>query len=159
MRWLSGAVLAVLSLVSVAGPLEQEVRNFYQHNAQLATGGEVSEAGVKDLAAAGFTQIIDLRTPAEASFDEAAAAAAAGLAYVNLPTTGELPDADQIARFGELLQNGKTLVHCRSGNRVGMTWALWQLSQGAELEQALADGRAMGMKQGFEDAIRGDSAQ
>lgn len=148
------SLLALATVQSQAAQLQDEVRNFHQHSSQLATGGEITPQAIAALKAAGYRQIIDLRTPAEAQFDEASAAQAAGLSYVNLPTTGSLPSAEQIQRFGALLAEGKTLVHCRSGNRVGMTWALWQLSQGADLEQALAEGRAMGMKQGFEDAIR-----
>lgn len=154
MRLFIGLVLSVCVLLAHAEPLADGVRNFHQHSDSLSTGGEITEAAVAQLAADGYVQIIDLRTPAELEFDEQAAAARAGLGYANLPTSGELPDAEQIAQFGALLQNGKTLVHCRSGNRVGMTWALWQLSQGVAMEQALEEGRAMGMKQGFEDAIR-----
>ncbi|AFV00815.1 beta-lactamase hydrolase domain-containing protein [Simiduia agarivorans] len=154
MRIVVGLILSACLSLAHAGSLADNVRNFHQHHENLATGGELTEQAVPQLAAEGYVQIIDLRTPAERQFDEQAAAAQAGIAYANLPTTGELPDADQIAQFGALLTNGKTLVHCRSGNRVGMTWALWQLSQGVAMEQALEEGRAMGMKQGFEDAIR-----
>ena len=40
-----------------------------------------------------------------------------------------------------------------------MTWALWQLSQGVDLETALAEAQAMGMKAGFEQAIRAHEAE
>ncbi|MCV6615788.1 MAG: hypothetical protein OIF35_12515, partial [Cellvibrionaceae bacterium] len=50
--------------------------------------------------------------------------------------------------------NDKVLLHCRSGNRVGMMWSMYQISQGIEAEQAIAEGRAMGMKPKFEEAVR-----
>ena len=150
-------VLAVVSVftgaqTSAAG--DDIPANFYQHSEQLAASGLVSEGGLEALKAQGYEQIIDLRSAAEQPESEGEAAKQLGLKWLNFPMTGELASAEQIQQFGAALGNGKTLVHCRSGNRVGMAWSLWQISQGVELEQALAEGRAMGMKDGFEQAIR-----
>lgn len=148
--WVAGLLLAC---AAQAEPIEG-IKNFHQHSPALATGGLVAPEALTELKAAGFTQIIDLRRAEEGTDAEQSAAEAMGLDWHHLPTGGELPSAERIAAFGQLLSQGKTLVHCRSGNRVGMTWALWQLSQGVALETALAEGRAMGMKAGFEQAIR-----
>ncbi|UTA48972.1 sulfur transferase domain-containing protein [Simiduia sp. 21SJ11W-1] len=162
--WILGAGSALLmAAAALAGAQEakaskaqlaQGVANFHSHSPSLATGGLVKPEALAALKAAGFTQIIDLRTQEEGVAGEQTAAEALGLEWHHLPTAGELPSAERLAEFGALLQNGKTLVHCRSGNRVGMTWALWQISQGKDVESALAEARAMGMKAGFESAIR-----
>ena len=149
--------LSLALTVHAAEPLANTVdgvRNYQIYSPMLATGGEVTADALAQLKSLGYEQVIDLRTPEEHSYDEAAAARQLGLRYTNLPTGGSLPDDQQIQTFGELVQQGKTLVHCRSGNRVGMTWALWQLSQGVPLEQAITEGKAMGMKADFEQAIR-----
>jgi uncharacterized protein (TIGR01244 family) len=150
-KLLLASVGLCLALGAAAGP---DVKNYYQHSPLLATGGLINPAALADLKAQGFTQIIDLRQPTEGIEAERLAAEAHGLHWHNLPTGGELPGAERLQTFGALLSQGKTLVHCRSGNRVGMTWALWQLTQGVDLESALAQGRAMGMKADFEQAIR-----
>lgn len=154
------AVMLALFLAwpAMAEPIEGIV-NYYVYSDSLATGGEVDVKALAELKAQGFTQIIDLRNADEGVEAEQAAAQAAGLAWHHLPTGGELVDSARLQAFGEQLKNGKTLVHCRSGNRVGMTWALYQLSQGVALEQALAEARAMGMKDGFEQAIRAQVGQ
>lgn len=130
------------------------VTNFYQHSDQLATGGLVAPSALTQLKAQGYIQIIDLRQPEEGTASEAKAAQSLGLVWHGLPTSNELPSAEQLAKLGDLLQNGKTLVHCRSGNRVGMSWALLRASQGVALETALAEGRAMGMKATTEARVR-----
>ncbi|BFM10934.1 hypothetical protein R50072_10870 [Simiduia litorea] len=146
--------VACFAMAQTQAQSVQGVANFYQHNDQIATGGLVAEDALARLKAQGYEQIIDLRSAAEAPEVEGEAAKQLGLTWFNFPMTGELPSAEQIQQFGAALGDSKTLVHCRSGNRAGMAWSLWQISQGVALEQALAEGRAMGMKDGFEQAIR-----
>lgn len=154
--WLLAFLLALPALVQ--SQAIEGIVNYHQHSDQLATGGQLEPSALAILKAQGFTQIIDLRTEAEGVEAEQSAAQAAGLSWHHLPTGGELVDSARLQAFGELLKNGKTLVHCRSGNRVGMTWALYQMSQGVALEQALSEARAMGLKDGFEQAIRARAA-
>ena len=135
-------------------PTVEGIANYFAYSAKLSTGGLVSEAALAELKAQGFEQVIDLRSLAENPEAEGESAKALGLHWLNFPMAGELASAEQIQQFGAALGDKKTLVHCRSGNRVGMAWALWQISQGVELEQAIAEGRAMGMKDSFEQAIR-----
>lgn len=146
-------MLMAIQIQTVAEPLTG-VANFYQYSPLLAAGGLVSPEGLAQLKASGYTHIVDLRSAQEDPLAEQSAAQAFGLNWVNLPIEGALPSAATVRQFGDLVSQGQTLVHCRSGNRVGMMWSLWQLEQGVALEQALAEGRAMGMKEGFEQAIR-----
>lgn len=158
MKTTSAWLLTLLfALPVLAQPQPQPIEgivNYHQHSEQLATGGQLEPSALAELKAQGFTQIIDLRTDAEGVDAARTAAQAAGFEWHHLPTAGELVDSTRLQAFGELLKNGKTLVHCRSGNRVGMTWALYRISLGVALEQALSEARAMGMKDGFEQAIR-----
>ena len=137
-------VVAALELSSV-------VVNFYRHSDKIITGGELSAGAVDALTSAGVGTVVDLRRAVEGTADEATAMAAAGIAYHNIEMGRQLPDAATMARFAEVVQgagDGALLIHCRSGNRVGTAWALYRLSQGVSIDDALAEGSAMGMSQG-----------
>jgi protein tyrosine phosphatase (PTP) superfamily phosphohydrolase (DUF442 family) len=49
---------------------------------------------------------------------------------------------------------GPVLVHCASGNRVGVVWAVIQGQQGKTVEEAEAEGRRLGMKDTSSEAVR-----
>ena len=121
--------------------------------------GGMPEAG--DLQAykdAGVTRVVTLRTPAEPEgYDEAAACAALGLEFVRLPfdpSAGDEAAIDAIlAEFRKGPGDG-TLVHCGSGNRVAILFAVHRvLDEGVDLETALADAKAVGMKGGPPEAL------
>lgn len=89
----------------------------------VATAGQPEPEHLRQMAAAGYRTVIDLRHPGERrGFDEAAVAREAGLRYENIPVTPQsLSDAD-FDRLRELLrdpENRPALVHCASANRVG----------------------------------------
>lgn len=90
----------------------------------VATGGQPRAADLEALAAAGYRAILDIRAPGEPrGYDERAVAARAGMAYVNLPVGhGPLTDAtfDEFRRILRDPANRPLLVHCASGNRVGL---------------------------------------
>jgi uncharacterized protein (TIGR01244 family) len=96
------------------------------------TVGEVAEA-----AAQGIRLIINNR-PEDESADQtpgetiAAAAAAAGLAYVAIPVTHAGFSETQITAFGAALDaaDGPVLAYCRSGTRSTLLWSLTQASRG-----------------------------
>lgn len=90
----------------------------------VATGGQPRAADLEALAKAGYRAILDIRAPQEPrGYDEAAVAARAGLEYINLPV-GHGPLGDEtFDRFREIVRDAARrplLVHCASGNRVGL---------------------------------------
>ena len=122
-------------------------------------GGQPSLEEFRALPSAGFKRIIDLRPAGEErGYNESTAATAGGLEYLNLPvaTEQDLTPAN-VRQFDSWLSDPRrpvTLVHCGSGNRVGALYALraaWL--QGKDVEAALAEGRAAGLK-GLERAVR-----
>lgn len=101
--------------------------------------------------AAGVGGVINLRTEAEmGGFDEKAAVGATGMSYASVPFNGPAGLTDEV--FGstrELLKavDGPTLLHCASANRVGAVWIPFRvLDQGIDLEQAVAEAKAIGMR-------------
>lgn len=119
----------------------------------LATAGQVDTAAFRALAAAGFRTVVDSRMPAEPQgFDPAAAAKAAGLAYVALPVSPATLTDSTFAAFRALMRDGArqpALAYCSSGNRVGALMVPWLvLDRGWTLERALETAARGGMRPG-----------
>lgn len=105
-------------------------------------------AGALDLEAlrgstAGTIRVVDLRTAAEGTADEASAAEALGLAYTNIPVSSAAVDPAQVAALREVLDGANAddlvVIHCRTGNRAGLLWGAMQLEAGVPLQQVQED--------------------
>ncbi|MBB6523311.1 fused DSP-PTPase phosphatase/NAD kinase-like protein [Pseudoteredinibacter isoporae] len=133
-----------------------DVEGFRQLGPVYAGGLPTSEQ-LKSFAAKGVKTVIDFRKPSEGLEQEQAELAALGVNYVNIPLGRELAPAEAQEKFAQAFaaaKGEKVLLHCRSGNRVGMVWSLYQIANGVDAELAIEQGRAMGMKSGFEKAVR-----
>ncbi|WP_299982797.1 sulfur transferase domain-containing protein [uncultured Pseudoteredinibacter sp.] len=123
----------------------------------IYAGGLPSIEQLNSFADKGVKTVIDFRRPQEGLEQEQAELAKLGVNYVNIPLGRELAAAEAQEKFAQAFaaaKGEKVLLHCRSGNRVGMVWSLYQINQGVDVELAIEQGRAMGMKSGFEKAVR-----
>jgi uncharacterized protein (TIGR01244 family) len=121
---------------------------------RIAVSGALVEEDIRRLAAEGFRSIIDLRADGEprpqglAPWDEATLAAAAGLAYRQIPVEPpRLGDGLGHAVRRALYEAAPpVLLHCTTGRRAG-TFGLVALAcdEALTVEQCLARGRAMGL--------------
>ncbi|HSD27227.1 MAG TPA: protein tyrosine phosphatase family protein [Vicinamibacteria bacterium] len=114
----------------------------------LAAAGQPSAEGLAQLKQLGFKTVINLRTEREGAKDEEAAVKAAGLDYVWVPVTPETLSHADVDAVSKVLANpaaGPVLLHCASANRVGAIWALIRRRQGATLEEAESEGKAVGL--------------
>ena len=120
-------------------------------NDRLHVSAQPSVEALKKLKEAGVGTVIDLRPDDETpDLDEKAVVEKSGVAYQSLPIAGKagLTKAN-VAAFDRLLtqaEQGKVLLHCASGNRVGAMMALrarW--TQGKSVEESLAIGKASGL--------------
>jgi uncharacterized protein (TIGR01244 family) len=114
----------------------------------LAAGQPTGEQ-LQVLAEEGYKTVIDLRPDTEPrGYDEAGAAKANGLAYVNIPVTGATLDRAAIDRFVAELDKAQrpVIVHCASSNRVGALYYAWLREKGVPKAEALARGKAAGLK-------------
>lgn len=121
-----------------------------QPRPDLYTAGQPSAQQLRDAAANGVTTVIDLRQPDEdRGYDEAALTEQLGLRYVRLPIAGASGITDDNARALQRLlkqDDGRTLLHCASGNRAGALLSLINARlEGAPLDAALQLGRDAGM--------------
>ena len=127
------------------------VVNFSRVDATVACGGETSPDAIRELAAQGFTSVVNLRLASEPGVaDEADVVAAAGLRYFHLPMNPNAPEVETAERFLEVLgdpANQPVYIHCASANRVGGVWAIKRVVQdGWSREDAIAEGQAIGLK-------------
>jgi len=137
--------------------LSDNIVNFTFLNKKIASGGRVTTEGLAALEQDGFTTIIDLRTPEEGVSEEQENAKKLGLEHHNIPVTGKGISDAQLESFIHVINNadnGKILVHCASGNRVGAMWARYRLQQGASLDIAVKEGRKAGMRKSLEQTVR-----
>ena len=115
----------------------------------LVAAGRPSPEAVAALKARGFRTVIDLRTPTEAGFaEEKAAVEAQGLRYVNVPVSGGSfsgTDVDAVKAALDQATDGPVLLHCASSNRVGAVWAVLKAREGMAVDQALEEGKRVGL--------------
>ncbi|NJN51060.1 MAG: hypothetical protein HC809_04065 [Gammaproteobacteria bacterium] len=130
-----------LALLSVACAADEPLTNAFAVSPTVLLAGTLGPGAETALAARQIATVIDLRTTDEGVEDERQRLEAAGLRYINFPTTGEAPDAARLSEFAALLDglSGVPVVlHCASGNRAGMMWALYERRRGVPLDTVLA---------------------
>ncbi|MEL6348730.1 MAG: sulfur transferase domain-containing protein, partial [Myxococcota bacterium] len=115
----------------------------------LITAGQPTLEQIQAAAAAGVKTIITLRPDSElGDRDERAEVEAAGMAYVSIPISGpgDLNAANAQALAEALSDDGTTLVHCGSSNRVGALLAVKAaVIDGQGTEDAISLGKAAGL--------------
>ena len=118
----------------------------------VVTGGQPTLAHLAALKRAGCEVILDIREPMEPQpFGAAAAVAAAGLEYINIPVShGPLSDDtfDQVRRtVREMAGHKRFFFYCASGNRVGvMLLPYLMLDRGMSEDDAVTEAMRIGMR-------------
>jgi uncharacterized protein (TIGR01244 family) len=124
----------------------------------LAAAGQPSPEALASLKEMGFRTVVNLRPPAEGPSDEKAVVEAEGLRYVNVPVMPDTFRLDDVLAVQAVLDDpsaGPVLLHCASSNRVGGVVAVLASRRGKALEEALAAGKAAGLKSPvMENAVR-----
>lgn len=130
--------------------VQQQVAKFeqYQITPDILLAGQPQPEDWDDLFAAGFKLIINMRSDSQRATIEAINAKAAGLQYLHLPLPVYELETEHLAVFGQAVQQAtpyKTLIHCRTGSRVGLLWSLHrQVNQNWPQTEAEAELRAAG---------------
>lgn len=112
----------------------------------IHTAGQITDRDVPELAEAGFRTIINNRPDDEEAGQPAyeateQAAREAGLEYFFIPVTQETLTPEKVARFREAMEEAPrpVLVHCRSGARSTLLWALAEARYEKRSTQELID--------------------
>ena len=122
----------------------QEIFNYVKVNEQVSTAGQPTEDQLRDLAADGFTAIINLApvNPPYTPADEAGLARSLGMAYVHIPVGWGNPtdaDYDAFVQAMNRLAGQKLLIHCAANFRVTAFYSLYARRHlGWSAEQAAA---------------------
>lgn len=117
----------------------------------IAVAPQIDPADMAEIAAAGFTAIVNNRPDDEDHGQPdgdtiAAATRAAGLAYTAIPVTQAGFSHPQIDAMAAALvaAGGPVLAYCRSGTRSCNLWALAAVKQGMHPDTATAKAAAAG---------------
>ncbi|MGJ3648493.1 TIGR01244 family sulfur transferase [Sphingomonas sp. GlSt437] len=117
----------------------------------ISVAPQIGPADVTELAAQGFTAIINNRPDGEEiSQPEGAAIRAVaetlGLAYAEIPVTHAGFSHPQLDAFAAAMAaaTGPVLAYCRSGTRSCNLWALAMAKQGADPDELVAKAAAAG---------------
>lgn len=107
-----------------------DIYNAIQISEALLTAGQPSEAQLRDLAVAGYTDVINLATinPRYSLPDEAGLVQSLGMGYHHIPVVWEAPTAADFAAFEAVLAGlpaGKILIHCAANYRVTAFYGLY----------------------------------
>jgi uncharacterized protein (TIGR01244 family) len=139
--------------MTTSGELWLDIPNCCTPGTGLCTGGRPRPEHLQAAKAKGVRTVINLCPPAEAvDYDEPAVVSGLGMHYVNIPVAGPtdltLANAQMLAAaLAEAGPGHPVLLHCASGNRVGALIAVKaRFVDGASAEDALAQGRAAGLK-------------
>jgi|TARA_Y100000310_G_scaffold277758_2_gene295763 uncharacterized protein (TIGR01244 family) len=161
-------LLVVTLLISLTSSAEEgqvpfgdrvgdSVVNYNRTTPNIATSGTVREGGLQKLQSLGFRSILDLRTQPEGTDRERQAASDLGFSYRNIAIAREAPTQQQLTQFSRWVENADhypLLIHCASANRVGALWAMYRITRGVPLTEALLEGRTIGMQPSREVQVR-----
>jgi sulfide:quinone oxidoreductase len=121
---------------------------------RVAVSGQLEPADMQEVAAGGFTAVVNNRPDGEAFFgqpkteDLRAAAEAAGLQFLDLPFSGPRATPDQVRAFADLLaaDDVRVVAFCKSGMRSALLWGAASLANGRGIEEVLRGARKAGQE-------------
>ena len=151
------AALVLLAAGSAAAQAPETVDaslipNYVLVKPGLAAAGRPTDEGLKRIKAQGFRTVVDLRTPTEEGLaEEKAALERDGIRYVHVPVTSSTFSAADVDAVQAVLGDSAAapvLLHCASANRVGAVWAVIQARAGKTMDEAIAEGKRVGLRSG-----------
>ena len=157
-------ILIILSLIVITN-VQAQVKNsniklvkepaytekLFQYE-NLYIGPQPQYVDFATIKAAGFTKVINMRTPdemKELKFHEDYLLKKANIDYDSIPIGGEKfkYSPEKLEEFARSLDSakGKVLIHCRSGHRASQLWAAYLVKhKGKSIDEALAMVKGMG---------------
>ena len=128
------------------------ITNFARLETTVACGGATKAEAVPAIKQLGFRAIINVREASEPGADidqEAAAAKAAGLNFVNVPFNVASPAPDLVDRFIAAVtkpENTPAYIHCAAGGRAASLWMIKRVQvDGWDEARAMEEATALGL--------------
>jgi uncharacterized protein (TIGR01244 family) len=141
--------LTVLAAEIPASVDKEQIPNYQKIRPDLATSAQPALEAVKKLKEMGFKTVVNLRMPQEGIEKDREAVEAQGLSFVSVPITPVTFSAKDVEAVAKVLDDqtaGPTLLYCSSANRVGAVWTVYEVRKGKSLDEALAEGKKIGLK-------------
>lgn len=116
----------------------------------ITVGGQPGADDIREIAAAGYRTVVNLRTDGEEGIlpDEKEAVEHASLNYAAIPGAPDILDDIAVQRFSQAvssLDSQPAYVHCKGGGRAGvMTLLHLAIEHGWSLEETLRQGEKLG---------------
>lgn len=130
------------------------ISNFARLETTVACGGATKAEAVPAIKKMGFASIINVREATETGADidqEAAAAKAVGLNFVNVPFNVASPAPDLVDRFIAAVttkENTPAYIHCAAGGRAASLWMIKRVQvDGWDETRALEEATALGLNE------------
>lgn len=127
----------------------ETIKNFLPIDERIGTAGQPSEEELREVAASGYTAVVNLGLldPRYCLPDEAGLAASLGLRYRHIPVLFDAPTVDDFRAFVEAMDGyagDKVLVHCAANYRVSSFMALYgEMKLGWSRERGDAHARTL----------------
>ena len=130
------------------------ITNFARLETTVACGGATKAEAVPAIKQMGFASIINVREASEPGADveqEAAAAKAVGLNFVNVPFNVASPAPDLVDKFIAAVtkkENTPAYIHCAAGGRAASLWMIKRVQvDGWDEARALDEATALGLNE------------
>jgi len=133
-----------------------QVPNLQRPAYDVYTSGQPTEEGFRQLAAKGIKTVINVLPEKQCVRNEQEMVLAAGMVYRSIPFELTGFRKETIRHFAEILEDAEkpVLIHCATGNHVGGLWFAYRiLIDQYPLEQALIEGRKIGMRPELENEL------
>jgi protein tyrosine phosphatase (PTP) superfamily phosphohydrolase (DUF442 family) len=129
---------------------QADIVNLLAPEENIISSGQPTEEQFQVLADAGIRHVINLRTPQEMDFDEAALVESLGMEYHSIPVAVSAginrENAQQLFELLETFAGEPIVVHCASGQRVGALVAVSaRQNRGMAADAAMDEGRRWGL--------------
>lgn len=127
----------------------ESITNFLAIDDRIGTAGQPSETELREVAADGYTAVVNLGLldPRYCLADEAGLVRSLGLRYHHIPVEFDAPTAEHFRRFLAAMDEsagGRVLVHCAMNFRVSSFMAVYgEMKLGWTREQADAHARRL----------------
>jgi uncharacterized protein (TIGR01244 family) len=154
-------MVTTILAVSSAGAMAQAdiskatvpgIVNFGYLGTTVACAGATAPAALVEVKRLGYAAVINVRVASEPGAEieaSAAAAKAAGLAFIHLPFNAASPDPMLVDRFLAAVtdpKNQPAFIHCASANRAAALWMIKRIVVDKwDAERAATEATALGM--------------
>jgi uncharacterized protein (TIGR01244 family) len=163
-------VLALSALVSCSSdapegeepppPALENLKGYAVLRPGVAAAGQPDKLMLEALPSHGYKTVVNLRQASEdpSPIEEGGKLRDLGLEYVHIPMSGTEFTVEQAVELGAVIDDPAkhpVLVHCASGRRVHVLYALYRITQkGVPVDEAIAAGKPFGLQGPLEERVR-----